>query len=463
MLRERYESDAAFWVLIEQLAIEMEPELAAIDQLLDDDRLYNLIKDDFSKRYPKTAETGRPSSPVEVLLRMLTVKRLYSWTYRQTEWHVKDSLVLRWFCRIYWAAVPDYSTVDRWALTLRPETLHAFNERVSELAKQLKVTRGRKLRTDGTVVETNIHYPTDSSLLADGVRILSRTLKRAQAIVGAGAVLTKQRFRDRSRSAKQQAQRIANAARQRSAAAKAQIKTAYQRLVTVTQATVRQAQTVVTTLKTTTSQSAQRLIETFETYLPRVAQVLDQAVRRVFQAEALPAAEKIVSLFEAHTAIIRRKKPGKETEFGHKVWLDEVDGGIVTRWQVLAGNPAEDEQWVPALDHHIEQFGHPPWQASADRGLYSPANETYAQRKGVKRVILPKPGRKDDARHRYEQQAWFTHGRHFHAGVEGRISVLKRKHQLDRCLDHGENGFDTWVGWGVIANNLTRIGATLAA
>ena len=463
MLRERYEADADFWAIIEKLAIEMEPELAAIDKLLDDDELYNLIKLDFGQRYPKTLETGRYSSPVEVLLRMLTVKRLYSWTYRQTAWHVKDSLVMRWFCRIYWEAVPDYSTVDKWALTLRPETLHAFNERVSELAKQLKVTRGRKLRTDGTVVETNIHYPTDSSLLADGVRVLSRTLKRAQVVVGDASDHAKQLFRDRSRSAKKQAHRIANGARQRSAAAKERMKTAYQRLVTVTRATVRQAQTVVTMLKTTTSQSAQHLVETFETYLPRVEQVLDQAVRRVFDGEVVPATEKIVSLFEAHTDIIRRKKPGKETEFGHKVWLDEVDGGIVTRWQVLVGNPAEEEQWVPAIDHHIELFGHPPWQASADRGLYSPDNETYATGMGIQRVILPMTGRKDDARRQHEQQSWFKRGRHFHAGVEGRISVLKRKHQLGRCLDHRTDGIDKWVGWGVIANNFTRIATALTA
>jgi len=463
MLRERYELDAEFWALIEKLTIEMEPELAAIDQVLDDDELYKLIKRDFSQRYPKTLETGRYSSPVEVLLRMLTVKRLYSWTYRQTEWHVRDSLVLRWFCRIYWEAVPDYSTVDKWALTLRPETLHAFNARVTELAKQLKVTRGRKLRTDGTVVETNIHYPTDSSLLADGVRILSRTLKRAQAVVGDATDQTKQLFRDRSRSAKQQAHRLANAARRRSAAAKTQMKTAYQRLVTVTRATVQQAQAVVTTLKTETSQTAQRLVETFETYLPRVEQTIDQAVRRVFQAEVVPATEQIVSLFEAHTDIIRRKKPGKETEFGHKVWFDEVDGGIVTRWQVLEGNPAEEAQWVPAIDHHIAQFGHPPWQASADRGLYSGGNEAYAINQGVHRVILPMTGRKDDARRQQEQQAWFKRGRRFHAGVEGRISVLKNKHQLGRCLDHGEANFDKWVGWGVIANNFTHIAAKLAA
>lgn len=462
MLRERYESDAEFWGLIEKLTIEMEPELAAIDKLLDDDELYKVIKHDFGQRYPKTLETGRDSSPVEVLLRMLTVKRLYGWTYRETEWHVRDSLVMRLFCRIYWEAVPDYSTVDKWALILRPETLHTFNERVTALAKQLKVTRGRKLRTDGTVVETNIHYPTDSSLLADGVRILSRTLKQAQAVIGETVDSAKQLFRDRSRSAKEQAQQIANAARRRSAAAQAEMKTTYQRLVTVARATVRQAQTVVATLKTETSQSAQRLVARLETTLPHVEQSIDQTVRRVFQGEVVPATEKIVSLFEAHTDIIRRQKPGKETEFGHKVWFDEVEGGIVTRWQLLDGNPDEAEQWIPAIDYHIAHFGHPPWQASADRGLYSANNEAYATNHGVKRVILPQPGRKSDARRHYEQQPWFKRGRHFHAGIEGRISVLKHKHQLARCLDHGTVGFDKWVGWGVVANNLTHIAAAVA-
>ena len=386
-----------------------------------------------------------------------------SFTYRKTEWHVRDSLVLRWFCRVYWEEVPDHTTLNKWALTLKPETLHAFNKRVTELARELKVTRGRKLRTDGTVVETNVHYPTDSRLLADGVRVLSRTLKRAQSVVGEAVPKGKQLFRDRSRSAKKQAHRIANAARQRSAGTKEKMHKAYQHLVEVTRATVRQAQTVMKTIQNETDKTTQQLVETFESYIPRVEQALDQAVRRVFDGESVPATEKIVSLFEAHTDIIRRKKPAKETEFGHKVWLDEVDGGIVTRWHVLDGNPPDDEQWQPAIDHHLEIFKKPPFLASGDRGLYSPENESYATSKGIKRVILPQTGRKDDARRLHEQQAWFTRGRHFHAGVEGRISVLKRKHQLDCSLDHHEDGFDKWVGWGVIANNLTRIGATLAA
>lgn len=463
MLRDRYEPDAWFWTIIEQLAIEMDPELTQIDRILDDDELFQMIKNDMARRHPQTLETGRNSTPVEVNLRMLAVKRLYQFTYRQTEWHVGDSLVLRWFCRIYFNSVPDHTTLNRWALLIQPETLHAFNDRVIEVATQLKVSRGRKLRTDGTVVETNIAYPTDSKLLADGVRVLSRTLKRAKEVAKDTAQLAAKTFRDRTRSARNQARRIARRARQRSAAAKEDMQKAYQRLVHVTRATVKQAETVVDTLKVESSQATQRLVETLEAFLPHVEQALDQTVRRVFEGESVPAREKIVSLFEPHSDIIRRQKAGKPVEFGHKVWLDEVDGGIVTAWRVLDGNPPDADQWQPAIDHHLQQFDKPPWQASGDRGLYSPDNEAYARRQGVKRPILPKPGRKTEERRQYESQSWFKRGRRFHAGVEGRISVLKRKHGLDRCLDRGEKGFDRWVGWGVIAGNLTVMGRTLAA
>lgn len=245
MLLDRYEPDPKFWAIIELLAIQMEPELAQIDKILDDDELFQLIKGDLAQRHLHTLETGRNSTPVEAGLRMLAVKRLYQFTYRETEWHLGDSLVLRWFCRLYFNAVPDHTTLNRLALDIKPETLRAFNERVTAIATELKVTRGRKLRTDGTVVETNIAYPRDSKLLADGVRVLSRTLKRAKTVVQETTRLAAQTFRDRTRSARNQARQIANYARRRSKSAKAGMKKAYQRLVKVTQASVQQAQTVL--------------------------------------------------------------------------------------------------------------------------------------------------------------------------------------------------------------------------
>ena len=211
------------------------------------------------------------------------------------------------------------------------------------------------------------------------------------------------------------------------------------------------------------SQVADRLRETLQTFVSRVKQVIDQTIRRVFQDETVPAQEKIVSLFEPQTDIIQRGKVGKPTEFGHKVWLSEVDGGIVTEWEVLKGNPPDSDQWKPAIDHHIALFGKPPDLASGDRGVYSPDNEEYATKKGVRRVILPQPGRKTEARKQYERQRWFRRGRRFHAGIEGRISVLKRGHGLDRCLDHGKAGFERWGGWGVISGNLAVMGRALAA
>jgi IS5 family transposase len=463
MLRDRYEDDPSFWTIIEQLAVEMEPELAQIDKILDDDELYQLIKHDMSQRYPRTLETGRPSTPVEVNLRMLAVKRLYRFTYRTTAWHVKDSLVLRWFCRAYFNAVPDHSTFNRWALLIRPDTLVAFNERVDQLARELKVTRGRKLRTDGTVVETNIAYPRDSKLLADGVRVLCRTIKRVQQVIRDTSKAATQTFRDRRRSARNQARRIANCARRKSEAAKQEMHQAYQRLVDVARCALKQAQTVVALVQAEGEQAAECLTKTLQTFIPRVEQAVEQTVRRVFYGEKVPAREKIVSLFEPHTAIIRRQKAGKPVEFGRKVWLDEVDGGIVTRWSILEGNPPDKDQWQPAINHHIATFGKPPDLASGDRGLDSPENEAYARAKGVKHVILPKRGRKSEKRRAYEAQSWFRRGRRFQAGIEGRISVLKRKHGLDRCLDHGADGFEKWVGWGVIAGNLVVMSRAPAA
>jgi IS5 family transposase len=462
MLLDRYETDKHFERIL-KLTNAMDPVLAEIDQLLEDDALYQLIRHDLAKRFPRTEQTGRNSTPVEVVLRMLAVKRLYGLSYEKTEYQVRDSLVLRQFCRVYLNDVPDDTTLVRWANLIQAATLEKFNDRLTALATQLQVTRGRKLRTDGTVVETNIHPPSDSSLLADSVRVLGRTLSRAKAVLKEQTNLGREVFRNRVRSVRRLARQVGEAMRKGGETAQTQGKAAYRRLVQATEATIRQAEQVCAALQKQGTDEAQKLAESLATFLPRAEQVVAQTVRRIFAGEQVPAPEKIVSIFEPHTAIIRRNKTHKPTEYGHKVWLDEVDGGIVTRWQVLEGNPSDKEQWAPSLEHHLQQFGRAPKQASADRGVYSAANEAIAQQKGVQRVILPKPGKKSEARKQHEKQRWFQQGRKWHAGIEGRISVLKRRDGLDRCHDHGEKGFARWVGWGVIASNLHVIGQKVAA
>lgn len=453
MLRDSYEIDK-FFVKIQGLTSEMDPELAQIDKVLEDEAIYQMVKSDLSQRYPKTQQTGRGSTPVEVILRMLVVRHVYNLSYEKTEKAVTDSLVLRRFCRVYFENVPDDTTLIRWSNQIQPETLKCLHERIVQIARELKITKGRKLRTDGTVVETNIHYPTDSSLLSDGVRVLSRNLKRARQILEDGITSAKSLFRDRSRSARKLKRQIEGLARRGAE----KTKPVYQKLVTVARASVKQAQTVLEKLQVEQSKASAKLKQQLQTFVIRTQAVLEQTVQRVFQQETVPASEKIVSIFEPHTDIIKRGKAGKPTEFGHKVWLDEVDGGIVSDYRILKGNPTDTEQWQPAIEQHIEQFGKVPYQASADRGVSSKPNEDYAIDKGIKRVILPKAGYKSQARRNHERQSWFRRGRRYHAGVEGRISVLKRKHGLDRCLNHDEDGFERWVGWGIIANNLTMIG-----
>ena len=214
MIVERYDPVNLFEV-VPKLQADFEPELRELDRLLEDDAILQRVKADLARRSPHSLTRGRHSTPVEAMLRLLVVKRLYQWSYGQTEHFVSDSLVLRQFCRISFQAVPDDTTLIRWANLIGPETLQQINDRVVELAKQLKVTRGRKLRVDSTVVETNIHYPTDSALVGDGVRVISRLLHKAKTVLGTGTELGKSAFRSRTRSVRRIAQQLHRVARRK--------------------------------------------------------------------------------------------------------------------------------------------------------------------------------------------------------------------------------------------------------
>jgi transposase, IS5 family len=203
-------------------------------------------------------------------------------------------------------------------------------------------------------------------------------------------------------------------------------------------------------------------VQQFSHFLPLVGQAIQQATRRVLRGEPVPATEKLLSLFEPHTQVIQRHKPGHAVEFGRKLWLDEVDGGLVSRYVVL-DQPGQDQPYLAgSLAGHQERFGHPPWLLAGDRGVYSVANEQLAQQAGVQRIVLPATGKPSAARRQQERTGWWRRGFRFRAGIEGRISVLRRGFELDRCRDHGEGGMGRWVGWGILAHNLAKIAQTEA-
>jgi IS5 family transposase len=364
---------------------------------------------------------------------------------------------LRQFCSVYVAPVPDDTTRLRWATLIQPATLHRLLDHVVELARTLQVTRGRTLRMDGTVVATHLHPPTDSTLLYDGVRVLGRTLAKARVILQQTSGVAREAVRDRTRRATRQMKRMMEAARQRGTVAADPLPTAYHRLLDIPRTTVQHAQRVGAVLRTHATQTRQKLGDPVDRLVPLVQQGIGQTTRRVIQGEAVPAPEKGVSLCEPHTAIIRKGKPGNPTEFGRVLWLDEVEGGSISRYAVLEGTPTEDTQLPPSLDHHLRVFKRPPRLLAGDRGGHSTANERYAATHGVKGVVLPKPGAKSAKRIAHEQPRWCRRGRDWRAGIEGRLSGRTRRHGLERCRYHGTDGMERWVGWGVIAHDLRGI------
>jgi transposase, IS5 family len=253
-------------------------------------------------------------------------------------------------------------------------------------------------------------------------------------------------------------------ARRKGEKARRELKGAYQKLITITQASRAQAERVVEALRGYAHDPGARcLLESLEHFLGLVEQGIAQATRRVLHDEQVPAQEKILSLFEEHTQIITRQKMGKPREFGHKVLIDEVDGGIISRYEVLEEVGREHPHLPASLEAHQEHFGGAPELLAGDRGLYSAENERLAQEAGVKRIVLPKSGPLSHEREQHEKQRWFRRGFRFRAGIEGRISVLTRTFGLDRCPEHGEKGMSRWVGWGILAHNLRQISRTQVA
>ena len=316
------------------------------------------------------------------------------------------------------------------------------------------------MRVDTTVVETDIHYPTDASLLGDGVRVLTRTMRRIVKLTGT----TGAKLRDRARSTRRCLLQIGRASRSRAEQGRERMLQSYRSLMAVTGRVVGQAKRfareIAQGIKRCSDPFDQAAIEGDRTYLetmiPRVQQVLRQTRERIDHGNT-HAPGKIVSLFEPHTEIIRKGKAGKPTEFGKMVKIQEAEEQIVTHYEVYDQRPSDSDLLIPALDIHEQQFGKVPRLVTADAGFFSARNEAIAHQRGVKRVAIPNLGTKSVERRALQKKRWFRNAQKWRTGCEGRISLLKRRHGLDRSRYKGPSGIKRWVGLGVIADNLLNI------
>ena len=355
--------------------IHLEPKLLEMDRLLDDPKLVLQVTNDLAESAPQALCNGRSSTPGEVTLRMSVVRRLMGWSYETVYQEIDGSLKWRWFCRLYAQHVPSDSTQQEREALIRPATLQRLNQRLLRTAQAHGVTQGQKLRTDGTVIETNIHYPTDSRLLNDSPRVLGRLLMHARQLLRPQAPADKKLFRNRARQAKRLARQIGQQVRAKKGQKPPENKAqrTYRRLLKVVRTLLQQVAQVEPRLRQQGSKRAAQLAESLAHYVPLVQQVISQTTRRVLEGGRVAAKDKIVSLFEPHTAIIQRGKSApKETEFGRKLWYSEVDGGLISEYRILEGNPPDERQWVRSVKHHRKVFRHPPELATADRGVFSP-------------------------------------------------------------------------------------------
>jgi IS5 family transposase len=452
--------------MAEETAALWEDWMRHVDQVLLDPQLLATVYEALARRRRHSRTRGRPGTPAEVVLRLLLLKHMRNWSYAVLEHEVRANLVYRQFTRIGAARVPDAKTLGRLGLVLGPEIVQQIHRRVVAIAQEQQIVRGRRMRVDTTVVETDIHYPTDSSLLNDGVRVLTRAMKRIGELAGAvGAKL-----RDRTKSARRCALLIARMCRGRTGPAKERLQQGYQKLLSITGRVIGQAKAFVRDVVCGITGSAdligQIAIEQhcvyLDTMIPRVQQVMQQARERIFAGDTRTPG-KLVSIFEPHTEIIRKGKAAKPTEFGKMVKIQEAEQQIVTHYEVYDQRPNDSDLLIPALDLHQEQFDRPPRVIAADAGFFSTRNETAAWARGVKRVAIPNRNTKSAERKALQRKPWFRQAQRWRSGCEGRISLLKRRHGLNRSRYRGADGIKRWVGMGVIADNLINIGRAMTA
>ena len=438
--------------------------LLKVDKFLEDEDLVKIVRGALEKRHPHSCTRGRLGTPAEVVLRLMALKHLRNWSYQALEREVRANVVYREFTWIRGEKVPDCKTMVRWGKALGPKVTRALHERVLDLGHQRGVARGRKLRVDTTVAETDIHYPTDSGLLGDAVRVMTRTMKQIQRQVGDVGT----RLRDRSRSVKYRLIEIGRSAMRKSEGAVARRTEAYRKLMAITQKVMGQAklfsQEVALGIKQASTLRGQLLIESLAKYLDEMhglaARVLKQTKARVLEGNP-HYADKLYSIFELHTEAIRKGKLSKPTEFGKLVKIQEAEHQIITDYEVFAQRPADQELLIPAIEKHREIFGWVPQLVASDAGFFSLENVRQAKEQGVKRVAVPNRKGRDQERFKEQKQRWFRRAQRWRVGCEGRISVLKRRQGLRRCRYSGMDGMERWVGWAVIADNLIHIGTLL--
>lgn len=421
-------------------------ELEQISTILDaTPTVMDLVFGDLIKT--RRPDTGREGLTAEQVLRCAILKQYRELTYEELAFHLEDSDAFRSFSRLEMGQYPSKSILQENIKAIREETWEAIHRDILSYAIREKVEKGRTVRVDSTAVETDIHHPTDSTLLADGVRIITRWLTEGKEL----APPPRYQFSDHQRVVKKRVMTILNA-RKDTVREKA-----YRDLLHYAGLVKGYALAAIPELA---SYEGHDLADTFaghelarklERAVRILGNVIDQTERRVFKGEKVPASENIVSFFEDHTDIIVKGK--RDTEYGHKVFLSGGASSMILGCLIVRGNPADADQYQSLLEQHKEWFGRMPRQVSADGGFASKENLTFAKEHQVKDAVFAR--KRGLSVLAMAKSTWvYKKLRNFRAGIESGISALKRAFGLDRCTWSGWEGFKRYVWSSVVSYNL---------
>ena len=438
--------EPSFWesVLPPELFL-MNEELTQVDKLFDDERFFAPFRERFDTRI------GRPTTAVSTYLRMMYLKHRYQLGYEVLVKEVKDSFAWRRFCHLSLDdRVPDSTTLVKLTHKYGEGTVRALNEALVLKLKEGKVVRGKKLRIDTTVVEADIHHPTDTGLLSDGVRVITRVVTRLKKLVpgiGNGIV-------NHKRKIKKIYLGLMKFMKGRSGKDDSTLKKTRDKLVKITEKVIIDGQVVQAEVGLLQEKSS--LVKGLTRQLGEWIEVAEKVVWQTKEVMAgnLHLPQRIVSFFDVAARPIKRGKSRVDTEFGRKILIGETDHGIITTYEVLDENPSDATLLKVGVKGHRHLFRKRLQAVAGDRGLYSQGNEDWLKDSGVRQVSIPARGKISKDRRTYQKQSWFKRLQRFRAGVEARISLLKRKFGLKRSLMRGSPGTEIWIGQGIFTHNL---------
>jgi len=443
---------ALFDQSIQELVSLIRPPLffRKMDKIIDQNPgIVDLIHADLTS---SVSNCGARGMSAEQVFRTAILRQMKQYSWRELAERLNDGICLRWFTRFFSAPIPHYTTLQKAITAISDETWDKINQLLRKFAEKQKIEKGRELRTDTTVVETNISYPRDSKLLWDGIRVLTKIMARVvrrYPEIDFG-------FANRRRKSKRLCNQIALL---KGPKADKKRRKLYRRLIKVANEVFEMGCRCYRQL----SEYDDMSIEYWQLdhYLTMMAPAIIQCERRVLKGEKVDASEKIVSIFEEHTDIIRRGKSSSPTEFGHKVLFVTGKSGLITQHKVLRGNPGDNEFLPEIIKTHKRQYGRAPHSISADRRFFSNHNEAIAFQEGVEHLSICKPGYRSKERKLIEKELWFKKLQKFRAGIEGIISALKRGYGLKRCIWKGWEAFKRYVALSVVTFNLKKIAMLL--